>query len=192
MTRSPFPFSSLNWLQSQTTTGFRVSIALKMPEEHGSWEILPVPFFCAAAVAGRWNPPLLLSGACALSLFLLRSSLEARNSLLRRRALFAPTHLLLAAVGIATGARLVFFYRRYELAWLGLAAAVPGGFHPHPHVASAQITVKPLRFPVAVREPPLAAFSRLGVHKCDLLKARVIIYSNNQHRSAPSSRALVD
>ncbi len=104
-----------------------------MPEEHGAWGILLVPFFCSAAVAGRWNIPLVLAGMCTLSLFLLRGSLyrrapgmgrsETSASLAHWRPLLTPSHLLLAAVGCATGGILLFVYGRFQLVWLGAAAA---------------------------------------------------------------------
>jgi hypothetical protein len=100
------------------------TIRFKMPAEHGAWGILLVPLLCAAALAGSWNAPLALLMVCALALFLLRGSLEAQAPGSPWRALLAPSHLVLAAAGAGAAGILVFFYQRYELLWLGLAAAV--------------------------------------------------------------------
>ena len=111
--------------------GKSVKLSLRMPVEHGAWGILLVPFLCAASVAGRWNEPLLLSGVCALSLFLLRGSLEAqaspapaRTGSAERRIWLQPAHLILAAASGATAGLLVFLYRREQLLWVGFGAAV--------------------------------------------------------------------
>lgn len=99
-------------------------MVLQMPEERGAWAILLVPFFCAAAVAGRWNMPLLLSGVFALSLFLLRGSLEGQRGSARWRALVAPSHVLLLVISAGAGAWLIFFHRRGQLLWFAAVAAV--------------------------------------------------------------------
>jgi hypothetical protein len=101
------------------------TLPLRLPEEHGAWGILLVPFLCAAAVASQWNAPLLLAGACVLSLFLLHGSLHGRTPGWGAfwMALRTPAHLLLAMTGCAAGAVLFFFYRRFQLLWLGVAAA---------------------------------------------------------------------
>src|SRR5258707_1562417 len=62
-------------------------------------------------------------------------------------------------------------------------ACMPRGLHPHSHVGSPpfQIAVKLLRFSFAVVQLLFAAFPSFFVYKRDLLKARVIIYSYNDH-----------
>lgn len=112
-------------------SGSGVTASFQMPIEHGAWGILLVPYSCAAAVAARWNTPLALTGMCALSLFLLRGSLEAQVAhaqpsqigKARWSHLLAPSHLLLAAAAGTSGFLLIFFYRRGELVWIGLVAA---------------------------------------------------------------------
>src|SRR6266853_847781 len=71
-------------------------------------------------------------------------------------------------------------------------ARMPARLHPHSHLPSLcrQITVELLRF-LAVLQSPLLQFPGLGIYKSDLLKARVIIASYNDHCSAPLSRALL-
>src|SRR5712691_100545 len=56
------------------------------------------------------------------------------------------------------------------------------GFHPHTHLHSGcrEITVEPLRF-LAVPESTLLQFSRIGIHKSNLLEGRVVIASYNHH-----------
>ena len=101
------------------------SVSLRMPAEHGAWGILCVSFLCAAAVAGNWNLPLMLSAVCLLSLFLLRGSIEAhRASGARWTVAFAPVHLTLAASAGGTGISLLLVYDRRQLLLAGLAAAV--------------------------------------------------------------------
>src|SRR5579859_3134511 len=70
-------------------------------------------------------------------------------------------------------------------------ARMSTGFHPHTHRRSLgrQITVEFLRF-LAVLQSPLLQFPSFGIHKSNLLEARVVIASYNDHRSAPLSRAL--
>jgi hypothetical protein len=92
---------------------------LRMPAEHGAWGILLVPMVCAAALADAWNVPLALSLACAVSLFLLRGSLEAHRDW---RALRSAGHVLLAVVSGATAGMLLFSYQRYELLAMGAVA----------------------------------------------------------------------
>ena len=106
-------------------TNPRQSVPLRMPTEHGAWGILWVPFFCAAAIAGNWNLPLLLCAVCLLSLFLLRGSIEAhRAGGARWSVAFAPVHVALAAVAGGTSAALILAYDRWQLLLAGLAAAV--------------------------------------------------------------------
>src|SRR6266852_8347013 len=71
-------------------------------------------------------------------------------------------------------------------------ARMPARLHPHSHLPSLcrQITVELLRF-LAVLQSPLLQFPGLGIYKSDLLKARVIIASYNDHCLAPLSRALL-
>ena len=71
--------------------------------------------------------PLLLAGACALSLFLLRGSLEAQGSPLQPRKAgwriwLQPAHLILAATSGTAAGLLVLHYRRYQLLWTALLA----------------------------------------------------------------------
>src|SRR5215510_2455768 len=56
------------------------------------------------------------------------------------------------------------------------------GFHPHSHLHSLrrQVSVKLFRF-LAVLQPPFFILSGLGIHKRNLLEARVVITSYNQH-----------
>ena len=93
--------------------------SLRMPAEHGAWGILLVPFACAATLAGAWNWPLLLAALCAVSLFVLRGSVEAQGG---GKALFQPAHLVLGCVGLVAASLLIFLYQRYQLILAGLAA----------------------------------------------------------------------
>ena len=103
----------------------RQSVPLRMPAEHGAWGILLVPFFCAAAVAGAWNLPLLLCTLCVLSLFLLRGSIEVhRAGGARWTVAFAPAHVTLAALGCGTAVALILAYDRWQLLLVGIAAAL--------------------------------------------------------------------
>src|SRR5215469_8219122 len=65
-------------------------------------------------------------------------------------------------------------------------ACMPTGFHPHTHLHSMcrQLAVKLLRF-LGVLQLQLPVISRFGIHKRNLLKARVIICSYNDHCPAP-------
>jgi hypothetical protein len=103
---------------------------LRLPEEHGAWGILLVPFLTSAVVAGRWNWELLLSAVCMLSLFLLRGSLESRafrgqcQAVRERIGLSVPPWGVLFLVTVAmAGGFLLLVYRRLELLGLGLLAA---------------------------------------------------------------------
>src|SRR5467141_1540853 len=60
---------------------------------------------------------------------------------------------------------------------------MPGGLHPHAHADSSllQFSVAPLSFTIAVIQLPFPALPSFLIHKSDLLKARVIIYSYNDH-----------
>src|ERR1700730_7160600 len=65
-------------------------------------------------------------------------------------------------------------------------ARVPTGFHPHAHQLSLcrQITVELLRF-LTVLQSLLSTISRFRIHKRNLLEARVVIASYNDHCPAP-------
>src|SRR6267378_1042233 len=60
---------------------------------------------------------------------------------------------------------------------------MPGGLHPHAHADSSllQFSVELLGFTIAVLQLPFPALTRFLIHKSDFLKARVIIYSYNDH-----------
>src|SRR6266481_2521523 len=59
---------------------------------------------------------------------------------------------------------------------------MPARFHPHTYFHSLyhKIAVELLRF-LAVLEPPFLYFPCVRIHKRNLLKARVVIASYNQH-----------
>src|ERR1700704_1251528 len=59
---------------------------------------------------------------------------------------------------------------------------MPTRFHSHTqlHPLCRQITVELLRF-LAVQQSPLLQFPSLGIYKSNLLEARVVICSYNQH-----------
>src|SRR5215510_14076192 len=59
---------------------------------------------------------------------------------------------------------------------------MPTGFHPHSHLHSlpCQIAIKLLRF-LAMCQSSLLQFSSFPVQICNLLGARVIVTSYNQH-----------
>src|SRR5260370_42424558 len=59
---------------------------------------------------------------------------------------------------------------------------MPARFHSHTHLflLCRQVTVEFLRF-LAVLQSPLLQFPSLGIDKSNLLKARVIIASYNDH-----------
>src|SRR3984893_8336988 len=58
-----------------------------------------------------------------------------------------------------------------------------GGLHPHARVDSSllQFSVELLSFTIAVIQLPFPALPSFLIHKCDLPKAPVIIYSYNDH-----------
>src|SRR5437016_6304644 len=66
---------------------------------------------------------------------------------------------------------------------------MPTGFHPNPHFFSAhlELAVELLRF-LAVPQFPLVPFTTVRIDKRNLLEARVIVTTYNDHRSAPFSR----
>src|ERR1700720_3571247 len=59
---------------------------------------------------------------------------------------------------------------------------LPARFHAHTHLLllCRQVTVEFLRF-LAVLQSPLLQFPSLGIYKNNLLKARVVICTYNQH-----------
>ena len=62
-------------------------------------------------------------------------------------------------------------------------ARISGSFHPHTHAnsASLQVSIKLLGFSFVVMQLPFPALARLFLKKCNLLKARVLIYAYQQH-----------
>src|SRR5271168_1790591 len=62
-------------------------------------------------------------------------------------------------------------------------ARISGSFHSHTHAnsASLQVSIKLLGFSFAVMQLPFTVFARLFLKKCNLLKARVVIYAYQQH-----------
>src|SRR5437016_13523084 len=60
---------------------------------------------------------------------------------------------------------------------------MPGGLHPHAYADSSllQFSVELLGFTIAVIQLPFSALPSFLIHKSDFLKARVIIYSYNDH-----------
>jgi hypothetical protein len=98
-------------------------MSLRMPAEHGAWGLLAVPFASAVAIGGvgasqAW--PLVLVTLAILSAFLLRTSLEGCTW----RAMADPPNLGLGVIGLGSGFALLFFYGRWPLIWLALAAAL--------------------------------------------------------------------
>src|SRR5882724_10403558 len=69
--------------------------------------------------------------------------------------------------------------------------ACPLASHPDPHARSLRpkIAIKLFRF-LGMLQPPFLHFPSLGIYKRNLLKARVIICSYNDHCSAPFSEPL--
>src|SRR5450631_2074902 len=61
-------------------------------------------------------------------------------------------------------------------------ARMPARLHPHAHLypLCRQITVELLRF-FAVLQSPLLQFPSLGIHKSNLLEARVVVTTYNHH-----------
>ena len=61
-------------------------------------------------------------------------------------------------------------------------AGMPTGFHPytHLHALGRELTVELFRF-LAVLQCPLLQLSGFGIHIRNLLEARVVIASYNQH-----------
>jgi hypothetical protein len=99
-----------------------------MPLEHGAWGLLLVPLACAAVLSGAWNRPLALSVALALSLFLLRGSVEAHRAQAKSAKhlpdiLLATPHLLLLGCAALCAAVLLVVDSRLLLLPLGVLAA---------------------------------------------------------------------
>src|SRR6266849_28237 len=61
-------------------------------------------------------------------------------------------------------------------------ARMPTGFYPHTHFHSwcCEVTVELFRF-LRVLQSPLSKFSSVGIHKRNLLEARVVVTSYNDH-----------
>src|SRR5713226_9578321 len=61
-------------------------------------------------------------------------------------------------------------------------ARMPTGFYPHTHFHSwcCAVTVELFRF-LRVLQSPLSKFSSVGIHKRNLLEARVVVTSYNDH-----------
>ena len=59
---------------------------------------------------------------------------------------------------------------------------MPAGFHPHSHgyISLLQFLVKLFGF-FAMTQPPFTQFTRVGVHESNLLEARMIVTTYNQH-----------
>src|ERR1700730_1953689 len=56
------------------------------------------------------------------------------------------------------------------------------GFHPHPYSQTSLIALAvELLGVVGMRQQPCAALTCLCVHKCNLLEARMIVTTYNQH-----------
>src|SRR5258705_10392121 len=68
---------------------------------------------------------------------------------------------------------------------------MPAGFHSHPYACPPclEIAVKLLCF-LTVLESTLLELASVRIHKRNLLDARMVIRSYNDHCSAPISRAL--
>src|SRR5215475_2845899 len=67
---------------------------------------------------------------------------------------------------------------------------MPARFHSNTylHLRCRQLTVELFRF-LTVPQSPLLQFPGFGIYICDLLKARMVVCSYNEHCSAPFSRA---
>src|SRR5215475_8361303 len=67
---------------------------------------------------------------------------------------------------------------------------MPARFHSNTylHLRCRQLTVELFRF-LTVPQSPLLQFPGFGIYICDLLKARMVVCSYNDHCSAPFSRA---
>lgn len=97
-------------------------MSLRLPVEHGAWGMLAVPFLSAAAIANQWDWPLLLCGACALALYLLRGSIEAQGG--SWKLLLVPAHSALAVAAALSAATLLVLHHRYELIAVGALGTI--------------------------------------------------------------------
>src|SRR5712691_3017391 len=72
-------------------------------------------------------------------------------------------------------------------------AGIPGRLHPHSHVDSSplQVSIELLGLPIAVVQSLFAIFAGLLHQKCNLLKARVIIYAYHHVRLLPPEPLVV-
>src|ERR1700687_5233338 len=70
---------------------------------------------------------------------------------------------------------------------------MPGGLHPHAYADSSllQFSIELLGFSIAVIQLLFSVLTRFLIHKSNFLKARVIIYSYNDHRWLLSPEPLV-
>lgn len=93
-------------------------MAMRMPAEHGAWGMLIVPYVAAAAVAGVCSLPVLLCGALALGLFVLRGSAEAQGGWSAQRQ---AEHVMFAVALLVIAGTLVLAYGRTQL--IGVAVA---------------------------------------------------------------------
>jgi hypothetical protein len=69
-------------------------------------------------------------------------------------------------------------------------ARLSTGFHPHTHLLSRELAIKLFRF-LAVLQSPFLQLPTLRIHKRNLLKARVVICSYNDHVRLLSPSPLV-
>src|ERR1700686_2483654 len=72
-------------------------------------------------------------------------------------------------------------------------AGISGRLHPHAHVDSSQlqVSIELLGFPITVVQSSFAIFASLFQQKCNLLKARVIIYAYHHVRLLPPEPLVV-
>src|ERR1700726_2330631 len=72
-------------------------------------------------------------------------------------------------------------------------AGISGRLHPHAHVDSSQlqVSIELLGFPITVVQSSFAIFASLFQQKCNLLKARVIIYAYHHVRLLPPETLVV-
>src|SRR3984957_12358201 len=73
-------------------------------------------------------------------------------------------------------------------------AGIAGRFHPHLHLDSSQlqIPIKLLHLPITMVQPSFAIFTSRFRQKCNLLKARVIIYAYQHVRLLPPESLVVN
>src|ERR1700704_449503 len=72
-------------------------------------------------------------------------------------------------------------------------AGISGRLHPHSYLDSSQlqISIEFLGFPITVVQSSFTIFARLFPQKCNLLKARVIIYAYHHVRLLPPEPLVV-